>query len=267
MSITKKYGDAAVQAKAALADGVDLVVGYGGDGTQHELANAVLEAADASASPARIGILPGGTGNGFAREMGVPGTLRDATEVLCPSPGSGPSTLAGCSRSRTSTSRIATSSSGCTWARARGADEPRARRTATACPRVCGQPGPARAGRPRSVPRRGGRRGPRVPGVQGLRGELRDDGHRPEITHGYCGRRRPARRLRDRRTQRATRWSRRRRGSWPCTRRAPPATTVRPGPSASRPSPDQPVWADGEYIGRTPISIEVAPRALSVVVP
>ena len=32
-----------------------------------------------------MGILPGGTGNGFAREMGVPGTLREATEVLCTS--------------------------------------------------------------------------------------------------------------------------------------------------------------------------------------
>jgi diacylglycerol kinase (ATP) len=32
-------------------------------------------------------------------------------------------------------------------------------------------------------------------------------------------------------------------------------------------APDQPVWADGEYIGRTPVSIEVSPRALSVVVP
>ncbi len=32
-------------------------------------------------------------------------------------------------------------------------------------------------------------------------------------------------------------------------------------------TPDQPVWTDGEYIGRTPISIEVARGALSVVVP
>ncbi len=32
-----------------------------------------------------MGILPGGTGNGFAREMGVPGTLREATTVLCTS--------------------------------------------------------------------------------------------------------------------------------------------------------------------------------------
>jgi diacylglycerol kinase family enzyme len=32
-----------------------------------------------------MGILPGGTGNGFAREMGIPKTLRPAVEVLCTS--------------------------------------------------------------------------------------------------------------------------------------------------------------------------------------
>jgi diacylglycerol kinase family enzyme len=42
VSITHKYGDATAQAKDAIARGVDLVVGYGGDGTQHELANAVI---------------------------------------------------------------------------------------------------------------------------------------------------------------------------------------------------------------------------------
>ncbi len=42
VSITKRYGDATQQAKDAIARGVDLVVGYGGDGTQHELANAVI---------------------------------------------------------------------------------------------------------------------------------------------------------------------------------------------------------------------------------
>ncbi len=31
--------------------------------------------------------------------------------------------------------------------------------------------------------------------------------------------------------------------------------------------PDQPIWADGEYIGRTPVTIKVLPGALSVVVP
>jgi diacylglycerol kinase (ATP) len=42
VSITKRYGDATRQAKDAVTRGVDLVVGYGGDGTQHELANAVI---------------------------------------------------------------------------------------------------------------------------------------------------------------------------------------------------------------------------------
>ena len=81
VSITKKYGDATAQAKAAIANGANLVVGYGGDGTQHEIANAVLS----SGSKTPMGILPGGTGNGFAREMGIPKTLRPAVEVLCSS--------------------------------------------------------------------------------------------------------------------------------------------------------------------------------------
>ena len=81
VSITKKYGDATEQATAAIANGVDLVVGYGGDGTQHEVANAVLS----SGGKALMGILPGGTGNGFAREMGIPKMLRPAVEVLCTS--------------------------------------------------------------------------------------------------------------------------------------------------------------------------------------
>lgn len=85
VSVTHKYGDATEQAMAAIADGVDLVVGYGGDGTQHEIANAVLRAAGVSGKQTPMGILPGGTGNGFAREMGVPGKLRPAVEVLCTS--------------------------------------------------------------------------------------------------------------------------------------------------------------------------------------
>ncbi len=86
VSITHRYGDAAVQARQAVEDGMDVVVGYGGDGTQHEIANALVEASVETGRHVPLGILPGGTGNGFAREMGVPGTLREATEVLCTSP-------------------------------------------------------------------------------------------------------------------------------------------------------------------------------------
>ena len=31
--------------------------------------------------------------------------------------------------------------------------------------------------------------------------------------------------------------------------------------------PDQPVWTDGEYVGRTPLTVDVMPGALAVVVP
>ena len=85
ISLTQKYGDAAVQARKAVEDGFDLVAGYGGDGTQHEIANALVDTAVATGRQIPMGILPGGTGNGFAREMGVPHTLREATEVLCTS--------------------------------------------------------------------------------------------------------------------------------------------------------------------------------------
>ena len=78
-SVTHKYGDAVEQAKEAIAAGVDLVAGYGGDGTQHEIANAVL------GTDTMMGILPGGTGNGFAREMGIPNKLEPAVELLCTS--------------------------------------------------------------------------------------------------------------------------------------------------------------------------------------
>jgi diacylglycerol kinase (ATP) len=85
ISVTKKYGDATAQAEAAIAEGADLVAGYGGDGTQHEIANAVLSAVASTGRQVPMGILPGGTGNGFAREMGTPRTLREATELLCTS--------------------------------------------------------------------------------------------------------------------------------------------------------------------------------------
>lgn len=79
VSITKKYGDATVQAREAIARGVDLVVGYGGDGTQHEVANALI----GTGMP--MGVLPGGTGNGFAHELGLSNDVRQAVEVICTS--------------------------------------------------------------------------------------------------------------------------------------------------------------------------------------
>jgi diacylglycerol kinase family enzyme len=56
-----------------------MVVGYGGDGTQHEIVNAVM------GLDQLIGILPGGTGNGFGTGLGIPHSLRQAAEVIATS--------------------------------------------------------------------------------------------------------------------------------------------------------------------------------------
>jgi YegS/Rv2252/BmrU family lipid kinase len=79
ISVTKKYGDATEFARQAAESGADLVAGYGGDGTQHEVANGIL------GTNTVMGVLPGGTGNGFANELGTPKELRPAVELLCTS--------------------------------------------------------------------------------------------------------------------------------------------------------------------------------------
>ena len=77
VSVTHKYGDATEFARRAAEAGFDIVAGYGGDGTQHEIANGLM------GSEAIMGVLPGGTGNGYANELGTPNKLRPALELLC----------------------------------------------------------------------------------------------------------------------------------------------------------------------------------------
>jgi diacylglycerol kinase (ATP) len=79
VGITHGPGDAQQLARQAAEAGYDIVAGYGGDGTQMEVVNG-LQGADVS-----FGILPGGTGNAMAFELGVPRTLAPAVELLCTS--------------------------------------------------------------------------------------------------------------------------------------------------------------------------------------
>ena len=135
-TVTHRYGDAGDQARAAIADGVDLVVAYGGDGTQHEVANAVVGASVVTGRRTPMGILPGGTGNGFAREVGVPKKVRDATVLLCTSTRTRGIDVGRRGASARQRSTTATSSSGCT-----SVSSPRSRRavssrTGTACSRT-----------------------------------------------------------------------------------------------------------------------------------
>ncbi|WP_241232781.1 diacylglycerol/lipid kinase family protein [Paracoccus haematequi] len=63
-------------ARRAVEDGFDIVVAYGGDGTQSAVAGAL------TGTQTVMGVLPGGTFNYFARDLGVGETVEDALETL-----------------------------------------------------------------------------------------------------------------------------------------------------------------------------------------
>jgi YegS/Rv2252/BmrU family lipid kinase len=63
--VTERKGHARELAAAAVARGVRLVVAWGGDGTVNEIASALI------ARSAAIGIVPSGSGNGLAGELGI----------------------------------------------------------------------------------------------------------------------------------------------------------------------------------------------------
>ncbi len=266
VSVTHKYGDAAAQALAAIANGVDLVAGYGGDGTQHEVANAVVHAARHEGREVVMGVLPGGTGNGFARELGVPGKLRDAVVAPVhqpehprhrrgpaqrePGPGGQPVLHPARLRGRG----------------ARGADEPRAEGQVRRL-RLRRQHGPApRRREALPVHRRSRRRDRRGRGHEGLHHQLGDDGHRSQD--------RPTR-TRSTTACSTASWSTR---TTSTRSRPPPSASLHlPAAGASKhfrqaravsldAEPDQPIWADGEYVGRTPVKVDVLPGALRIVV-
>jgi YegS/Rv2252/BmrU family lipid kinase len=65
VSVTEARGHARALAKAARANGARLVVAWGGDGTINEVAS------ELAFSEVALGIVPGGSGNGLARELGL----------------------------------------------------------------------------------------------------------------------------------------------------------------------------------------------------
>jgi len=75
ISVTMQAGDGLRFAREAVAAGVDIVAAYGGDGTQMEVA----EGLQGSGVP--LAILPGGTANLMAHELNVPLTLAGAAKL------------------------------------------------------------------------------------------------------------------------------------------------------------------------------------------
>jgi diacylglycerol kinase family enzyme len=73
---TEARGHATELCREAAHEGYDVVVAFGGDGTVNESANGLL------GSPTPLCALPGGSANVFAKILGIPGELVDATEHM-----------------------------------------------------------------------------------------------------------------------------------------------------------------------------------------
>lgn len=77
----RQTGEAAL-AGSAIADGATTIVCLGGDGTCGNVANAILH----SNASVRFGVIPGGTGNDFAKTLGVTSTPLDEIARLASEP-------------------------------------------------------------------------------------------------------------------------------------------------------------------------------------
>jgi diacylglycerol kinase family enzyme len=78
---TDYRGHALAAAERAVADGADLVVAHGGDGTVNEVVNGLLSFGVSPSMP-KLGIVPGGSANVFARALGLPVNPIDAAHHL-----------------------------------------------------------------------------------------------------------------------------------------------------------------------------------------
>jgi YegS/Rv2252/BmrU family lipid kinase len=63
--VTERAGHAAELTRQALAEGASLVCAWGGDGTMNEVAGVLVH------TNVPLGVIPEGSGNGFARELGL----------------------------------------------------------------------------------------------------------------------------------------------------------------------------------------------------
>lgn len=69
-------GHATELSRAAVADGADIVVSVGGDGTMNEVGTPLV------GQPVMFGIVPCGSGNGLARDLGIPLKIDRALALL-----------------------------------------------------------------------------------------------------------------------------------------------------------------------------------------
>ncbi|MDR0659716.1 MAG: diacylglycerol kinase family lipid kinase [Prevotellaceae bacterium] len=73
---TKCAGDATTAARKFAQEGYDIVVAIGGDGTVNEVAQGLM------GTDTALGIIPMGSGNGLARDLGLPMNYEKAVDTL-----------------------------------------------------------------------------------------------------------------------------------------------------------------------------------------
>ncbi len=76
IAFTEAAGHAIELTKSAVAENYDIVVAVGGDGSVNEVASALI------GTKVKLGILPGGSGNGFAMHLGLGRNIRKAIQIL-----------------------------------------------------------------------------------------------------------------------------------------------------------------------------------------
>lgn len=75
---TKKKGDATLKAMDACSEEYDMIIACGGDGTVHEVVDGIMQ----SEKRTKLAILPAGTVNDFAQQLGLPNESYDFADML-----------------------------------------------------------------------------------------------------------------------------------------------------------------------------------------
>lgn len=81
LKLTAAAGDGRRLAAEAVGEGFEVIVAAGGDGTLHEVLNGICDAPE-GCERARLGVLPLGTVNVFARELAIPTKLDAAWAAI-----------------------------------------------------------------------------------------------------------------------------------------------------------------------------------------
>lgn len=71
IQLTERAGHAHELALEAAASDADVVIAWGGDGTINEVGRALVQRGQAGGRTPALGIIPGGSGNGLARQLGI----------------------------------------------------------------------------------------------------------------------------------------------------------------------------------------------------